>query len=479
MSLPAAVSPDPIAVLVLAWDEATPAVRALVEASQASAPALDSLLVMVPQADAPAGLSAEEYLPLPAPLPASPAMPLASASEVLPIEALPAAPAPPAIATSATPLPSPVVPAASSAALVVVVAAKPVAAEATPLAWSAVRVVRLGSLSLPQLAARAGQLLPMPIWTGATTAPAAPYLGAAEKGESASAVSLPEKNSRVASPGPPRSEATFAPLLHASGTSAHAGQSPLSSPSQPTPYFSPTQAAPLYEATTSIVQAPDLEADLAQAEAEELISLESAEASTLLLDEFSASPGPDPSPTDWEAALASLRQPAPAPETAVAPPAPPAAPVVEAVSAQYPALRPAPQHYPAPDLNFQIIQYARFAVPVALAEPPFAVLYAPAWPTWLAAQELRQRTGRPLVLHVATLAATDDESVETATGWIAELQRQALRRADLLIAETPALAQRLRRELDLEASRVVAIPATEAAAIAQALRGAQVRPVVA
>lgn len=149
------------------------------------------------------------------------------------------------------------------------------------------------------------------------------------------------------------------------------------------------------------------------------------------------------------------------------------------MSAAYPALRPAAQHYPAPDLNFQIIQYARFAVPVALAEPPFGVLYAPAWPTWLAAQELRQRTGRPLVLHVATLAAADDESVETATGWIAELQRQALRRADLLIAETPALAQRLRRELALEASQVLAIPAAEAAAIAQALRGAQVRPVAA
>jgi len=268
-------------------------------------------------------------------------------------------------------------------------------------------------------------------------------------------------------------------LLDAPDTSAHAGQSPLSSPNQPKPLPSPTQAPPLYDATTSITQAPDLEADLALAEAEELISLESVENSPLLLDEFSASVEPAPGPTDWEAALASLHQPAAPPETAVAAPAAPAEPVAELVSAAYPALRPAPQHYPAPDLNFQIIQYARFAVPVALAEPPFAVLYAPAWPTWLAAQELRQRTGRPLVLHVATLAAADDESVETATGWIAELQRQALRRADLLITETPALAQRLRRELALEASQVLAIPAAEAAAIAQALRGARVRPAAA
>jgi hypothetical protein len=196
----------------------------------------------------------------------------------------------------------------------------------------------------------------------------------------------------------------------------------------------------------------------------------------LLLDEFSARAEPAPAPTDWEAALATLRQPAALPKTAAAPPV---EQVDELINADYPALRPVPQHYPAPDLNFQVIQYARFAVPVALAESPFAVLYAPAWPTWLAAQELRQRTGRPLVLHVATLAAAEDESVETATGWIAELQRQALRRADLLIAETPALAQRLRRELALEASQVLAIPATEGAAIAQALRGAQVRPLAA
>lgn len=279
---------------------------------------------------------------------------------------------------------------------------------------------------------------------------------------------LPASNAAVASPGLPvvREAATtlLAPPLSLLDATA---------PSLPTPLPLPTQAAPRYDATASIAQASDLEADLALAEAEELISLESAENGTLPLDNFSASAEALPPPADWEAALASLRQPAAPPETAAAAPA---EPVAELISTEYPALRPAAQHYPAADLNFQIIQYARFAVPVALAEPPFAVLYAPAWPTWLAAQELRQRTGRPLVLHVATLAAADGESVETATGWIAELQRQALRRADLLIAETPALAQRLRLELDLEASRVLAIPAAEAVAIAQALRGAQVHP---
>jgi hypothetical protein len=127
-------------------------------------------------------------------------------------------------------------------------------------------------------------------------------------------------------------------------------------------------------------------------------------------------------------------------------------------------------------LNYQVIQYARFAVPVALAETDFATIYAPAWPTWLAAQELRQRTGRPLVLHVVTLAA-GAEPVGTATGWMAELQRQALLRADLVLAETAALAERLRHELGLPFGTVLTVAAADVAGIARALHAAQPRSV--
>jgi hypothetical protein len=140
------------------------------------------------------------------------------------------------------------------------------------------------------------------------------------------------------------------------------------------------------------------------------------------------------------------------------------------------ALLPASQAAESPNLNFQVIQYARFAVPVALAQAPFAAIYAPAWPTWLAAQELRYRTRQPLVLHVAALAAGDEESVATATGWQAELQRQALQRADLILAETPALANRLRHDLGLPPDLVCTVPAANAQAVAMALRTAQLRP---
>jgi ABC-type phosphate/phosphonate transport system substrate-binding protein len=94
---------------------------------------------------------------------------------------------------------------------------------------------------------------------------------------------------------------------------------------------------------------------------------------------------------------------------------------------------------------------------------------------WLAAQELRYRTRQPLVLHVVALAAGDEESVATATGWQAELQRQALQRADLILAETPALTNRLRHDLGLPPDLVRTVPAANAQAVAMALRTAQLR----
>jgi hypothetical protein len=227
---------------------------------------------------------------------------------------------------------------------------------------------------------------------------------------------------------------------------------------------------PTYPPTESAAQAPDLETDQALAETAELIDAEASEDALPLADEFLL----DTENTAGPAAPDAPHRAAPQPETLVA--ERPASPSVPPASPAHPALRPADQHYPAPDLNYQIIQYARLAVPLALAEPEFAAIYAPAWPTWLAAQELRQRTGQPLVLHVAALAAADDESIDTATGWVAELQRQALRRADLILAETPILAQRLRRELGLHYGMVLTIPAAEAEAVAQALRSAQPRP---
>ena len=480
MSLPAADLPAPIAVLVLAWDEATPAVRALVEAAQAPALPVESILVMVPQADAPAHLSAEEYLPLPAetypaaePL-AAEEMPQDVEETAEPTTTLLAPDEPGEAAatgadlteSSAEPDPSPAL------------AALPKTVTAPP-AWAAVRVLHLASHSLPQLARRAGQLLPAPVWVDLVQTPAAPYFGATPL---ATAPLAARPAPELAATGLQTPTSGSASTQRLTTGSAPLQPAPAAAPASVTalePASSASAPAPVYEPAEALPQGT-LETDLPLAETEANELEESPSQDLFQEAEFA----PSPAQGGWPEALASLRQPAALATPAVAEPAPDLLPAPhelalpstpEPASPVPSAWQPAAMHYPAPDLNYQIIQYARFAVPVALAEADFAAIYAPAWPTWLAAQELRQRTGRPLVLHVAALAA-GDEPAGTATGWMADLQRQALLRADLVLAETPALAERLRHELGLPFGRVQAVPAADAAGIAQAVHTARARP---
>jgi len=114
-----------------------------------------------------------------------------------------------------------------------------------------------------------------------------------------------------------------------------------------------------------------------------------------------------------------------------------------------------------------VIQYARFATRLALSEQ-FAVIYAMDWPVWLAALEIRQATGRPLALHVHSLATDRDTPADR--GWGLELERLALRRADLVLADSEAVAQRLIEEYDLPAEQVRVVAAFDDEALLAALR---------
>ena len=489
MILPVAAAP--VAVLVLAWDETTPAVRALVEAPEAPTAAFDSVVVVVPAGPGAAGEpTQEEFLPLAA----APELPPNAHSANFTPKAQPAPPAesPPGATPARTtalplalkPMPGSTPTLATSLAAIrladgLVSAEERPVPPASPLAWAIVRILRLSSFSLPQLAGRAGQPLPAPVWTGTRAAPAAPYAGSAAA--PATALSQPAAGRYPTSPAAKPIETR---LLVASRL-LPAGASPLSpapaagAPAPPMPPAAAPALPPTYLPGEAIPLGSDFERDDAPLPTPNELPTESESF-------FSEDEAPLPTPLPpaqggWPEALAALQQPAPT-ETAAAPgPAASSEPLAAGRAATsapptHPALRPAASQFEAPNLNFQIIQYARFAVPVALAEPPFAVLYAPAWPTWLAAQELRQRTGRPLVLHVAALAAADGELIETATGWPAELQRQALRRADLILTETEALAARLHGELNHLTATVRVVPAADAAAIAHALSTAQPRP---
>jgi hypothetical protein len=498
MSLPAAAAS--LAVLVLAWDETTPAARVLVEALEAAAPAVASVAVLVPAGPATAELTTEEYLPLASSLellapglPKPPAIeaPATEASQpaaedaasatqasfteqgsregeaaaassepvALATEAAEATPAPASAAEAADPNPpaiteptAPTLPVATAAALV-----KPA------LVWQQVRVLHFTHATLAE---------PTLVWEGVPAAPAAPYIGSLVPGPGFSATSEAGRSAVAATYLAGADNA-------ASALSALRGPELPGSASIPAPQDLPATTPPPAYLLAELPTAPDAESDATPGPgpgADEPVL--TPDASITELSEAAASPA-DGLTVDVSAVQTAPEQPvAPAEAVTPAPSATeatllPAAKSTAPAAASPDALHPASQPFDAPDLNFQIIQYARRAVPQALAQQPFGVIYAPAWPTWLAAQELRQRTGRPLVLHLAQLAATEDELIDLAAGWVAEIQRQALHRADLILTETPALAQRLRRELALPAHRVRAVPAADAAAVAQALAGVE------
>lgn len=127
--------------------------------------------------------------------------------------------------------------------------------------------------------------------------------------------------------------------------------------------------------------------------------------------------------------------------------------------------QPAPANAVAPsleNLNFRMIQYARQAAQLVRNRGDFGVIYSPNWPAWLAALELRNSTGRPLVLYTTGPAA--DFLPPAERGWLLEVERMALRRAHLILVPDEAVRQRLAEYYgsSIGAVRVVA-PHNEAA----------------
>ncbi|AWM33099.1 hypothetical protein DDQ68_10120 [Hymenobacter nivis] len=110
-----------------------------------------------------------------------------------------------------------------------------------------------------------------------------------------------------------------------------------------------------------------------------------------------------------------------------------------------PAAEAAPPTFGLSDgLHYRVIQYARFATYVLDGDgEDFGVIYAPDWPTWLAALEVRARTRRPLVVHLRLLAA--ESAAPAERGWLLELERMALRFAHTVLVTSDELrAQALR-----------------------------------
>ena len=175
-------------------------------------------------------------------------------------------------------------------------------------------------------------------------------------------------------------------------------------------------------------------------------------------DETAGEPGPA------EAAALS------APEDDLTPeaPTPPAigaepAAAAQELQSQEPILLPVVLVPALDGLNFRMIQYARQAAQLVRGRADFRVIYAPSWPAWLAALEIRNSSGRPLVLYTARLAADFNAAAER--GWLLEIERMALRRARLILVPTAELGQRLRAQYGATIGEVRVVPAADEAAV--------------
>lgn len=263
--------------------------------------------------------------------------------------------------------------------------------------------------------------------------PAAPYVGATH------GAAVPPASAR-----PP--QAAPMPDYRTSVAALPAGPA-LPTPESGPPELNPAAPIPALAPAVSLAAAATPEANLpgaepGPAEAAGLRSETTLEAAAPVAAELPAPAPADAAPT---AAAAELL------------PTPPAAFDDAELDAEDVALLAAGAANDAADLNFRIIEYARHAARRAY-ESNFEVIFAPDWHTWLAGVELRQLTRRPLVLQVQQLAA-DLATSPAERGWMEALERITLPQADRILVPDEATAVRLRQRYRHLAGRVYVLPA--------------------
>jgi glycogen synthase len=106
------------------------------------------------------------------------------------------------------------------------------------------------------------------------------------------------------------------------------------------------------------------------------------------------------------------------------------------------------------DLNFKVIQYARYTARLA-SNKEFDIIYAHDWMTFQAGIEIKMVTGKPLVVHVHSLSY--DRMGAEAKGWVHEMEKRALAKADYIIAVSQYTAKILSEQYDIPVEKIVPI----------------------
>jgi glycogen synthase len=106
------------------------------------------------------------------------------------------------------------------------------------------------------------------------------------------------------------------------------------------------------------------------------------------------------------------------------------------------------------DLNYKVIQYARYTARLA-SDKKFDVIYAHDWMTFQAGIEIKMVTGKPLIVHVHSLSY--DRTGPETKGWIYEMEKRALAKADYVIAVSQYTTKILRDHYDVPADKIFPI----------------------
>ncbi|QHL86674.1 glycosyltransferase [Nibribacter ruber] len=106
---------------------------------------------------------------------------------------------------------------------------------------------------------------------------------------------------------------------------------------------------------------------------------------------------------------------------------------------------------PRGTLNFEVIQFARFAARLA-SHKEIDVVYAHDWMTFLAGIEIKNQRKVPLVLHVHSL--TFDRQVAQPWGWVYELEAKAMQQADLILAVSERTAHMIATRYGVSKSKI-------------------------
>ncbi|PIQ20137.1 MAG: hypothetical protein COW65_16775 [Cytophagales bacterium CG18_big_fil_WC_8_21_14_2_50_42_9] len=112
------------------------------------------------------------------------------------------------------------------------------------------------------------------------------------------------------------------------------------------------------------------------------------------------------------------------------------------------------------DYNSQVINFARYASRLA-SYKEYDVIYAYDWMTFLAGIELKLVSGKPLVLQMHSLSY--ERGGPDAKGWVYELEKQALEKADFVITVNDNIADVIITEYGIAPAKIKSLKEEEEA----------------